>query len=338
MLPLALALATLAGPSPELPAPEEPVTTATSLRWSAPPSCPDRDAVLGQLAPRVDLDTLAVTVEIHTTDAAMLHAEVAITGPHGSTTRTLESPACQSIVDAVVLLAEVTAESLPSRSALADTPATVAEPVPTTEPATQTEPPPHDVRDDAPPAGQPGPRRPEPARGRRTQARFAAAAVVGGNLVPNVDAGARLSIGIARPRVLADVGGAFVGRGRLRPNDDVRLQFDAWAAIARVCPVVPLPTPRLALAICGVAAAGTMVASAQGPGLLFPRTRAQPWLRLAAGPELGVVLGPRVRLVAGLELGGHVLRPGFTLGGLGRIWAPSGFSAHGLLGIEVRVP
>ncbi len=341
MLPVAIVLATLWGSGPELPAPQEPETAAANLRWSAPPSCPDREAVLTELASRVDLDALAIAVEIHAADEAMLHAEVAITGPHGATSRTLESPACQSIVDAVVLLAEVTAESMPSRTALTGTPVPVPAPPPAGEPAALREATTAPAVIDGPVIDGPVPVAPAPrtrVRGGRTQARFAAAAVVGGNLVPGVDAGARLSIGIARPRVIADLGGAYVGRGQLRPNDDVRVRFDAWAVVARACPVVPLPTPRLALAICGIAAAGGMVAQSSGPGLLASRTRAQPWLRLAAGPELGVVLGPRIRLVAGLELGGHVMRPGFTLGGLGRIWSPSGLSAHGLLGIEVRVP
>lgn len=337
MLSVAIALATLRSPGPELPAPQEPGTAAANLRWSAPPSCPDRDAVLAQLAPRVDLGALAIAVEIHAADPAMLHAEVAITGPHGDTTRTLESPACQSIVDAVVLLAEVTAESMPSRTALAGTASPVPEPTAATEPAAPREPAsPAAATDEPPPRVEPA--APAPARGRTTQARLVAAAVVGGNVVPAVDAGVRVSVGIARARVLADLGAAYVGRGRLRPRDDVRVQFDAWAIVARACPVVPLPTPRLALAICGVASAGAMVARSSGPAVVGPRTRAQPWLRLAAGPELGIVLSPRVRLVAGLELGGHVLRPGFTLGALPRIWAPRRFSAHGVVGIEVRVP
>lgn len=348
MLPVALALAALAGPSPQLPAPQEPapqepvpqepVPQEAYLRWSAPPSCPDRATVLTELTARVELDPLAVAVEIHELDASMLHAEVWITGPHGGTSRRLESPSCQSIVDAVVLLAEVAAESMPTRDALVAGPGAVSEPSPATAVATPSEPPPTREAVTPPAAMAPKPRPPRRDGEPRTRARVLAAAVVGGNLVPTVDAGARVSIGIARPRVLADVGAAYVGRGRMRPDDGVQLQFDAWAVVARACPIVPLPTARLALSICAVAAAGAMVARASGPGLADSRTRAQPWLRLAAGPELGVVLSPRVRLVAGLELGGHVLRPGFTLGGLGRIWAPSPFSAHGLLGVEVRFP
>jgi hypothetical protein len=63
----------------------------------------------------------------------------------------------------------------------------------------------------------------------------------------------------------------------------------------------------------------------------------QPWVRAAAGPDLGIVVHPRVRVTAALEAGGHIVRPGFAIAPLSRVWAPQPWAVHALVGLQVRL-
>jgi hypothetical protein len=69
-----------------------------------------------------------------------------------------------------------------------------------------------------------------------------------------------------------------------------------------------------------------------------PGRALQPFVRLAAAPELAIAVHPRVRLTGTLEVGGRLVRAGFAIAGLGRVWTPRPWAIHGGLGVEVRLP
>jgi hypothetical protein len=313
---------------PEVP---EAIAPTSSVAWEAPPECPRVEQVSATIAARVALEAVHVRAVVRH-EAEDFIADVEIDTALGSTRRRLQSPSCASIVDALALLAQVAADPLPSIAELAPAPTVPPSPEPLPEPVTEPlAPTPIIARETEPPT--------RPARRGNLRARIFAHAVFGGGTLPGVDLGVRGGVGLTTRRVHADVGALYLGP-RTVPDvrEDVVVSIDAWAVFARVCPVVPLGLTRLELSICAVATAGQLRGTASGDALLGPGKSAQPWLRIAAAPELGIVVHPRVRLVAAVEAGGHVVRPGFAIVGLNRVWAPHRWAVHGLLGLEVRLP
>ena len=310
------------------------------VRWDAPASCPAQDEVVAAIGQRVPIDAIGVQARVEEQGGELV-AEVVIDSAHGTTKRTLQSPSCASLVDALVLLAQVAAEPSPFVPAPIAEPPTEeppAEPIeaPTTAPAIGASAPTSapTVTDEAPPP---------PKTKRRAEPRFriAAAAIVGAGTLPGIDLGIRGVVGIATRWVHADVGALYLGPRRVDVRDDVRVAIDAWGLVARVCPVIPLPLQRLELSACLVATAGQLRGAASGSGVRGGTNDTQPFVRGAIAPELAVVLHRRVRLIASVEVGGHLVRPGFKLEGRRpdpRVWAPQPWAVHGLVGIEVRLP
>lgn len=322
MVPALVVLAALHGAGPDVPAaPADPVT----LHWHAPASCPDAAAVSSAIAARRPVDPVVVEARVSIEPDAVV-ADLAIDSAHGSTRRRLASPSCESIVEAVALLVQVAADPLPTPARIAPA-TTIAVPAPATPLA------PAPVPSTAPPS------RPTPALARPwVRARLSAAAIVGAGTLPGVDVGGRLSVGIASRRVHADIGALGFAPQRAPTPADVEVRVDAFAGVARLCPVLPVGLRRVELSACAVVTAGVLRGRSQGPAVADPGQALQPWVRLAAAPELAIAVHPRVRITAALEVGGHVVRPGFGIAGHGRVWAPRPWAIHGGLGVEVRLP
>ncbi len=332
----AFAPAGLLAPLPEPPGSSDaigPDAAPQSLEWDAPPGCPSSEQVREAVATRIDPDTVAIFARVRADVGGALEADVEIVAASGATRRTLRSPACASIVDAIVLLAEITAARLPTRSALV-----------TTSPAVQPPPTPRDevepVTTDAPAATPaPTPRASEPPRPRaRVRARLIAGPWIGGGTLPRIDVGGRVAVGLAARRIWAELGALGFAPQRRRPQDGVEVQLAAWAAGARVCPTVPLPVAWLALGLCASAQLGAIEGRARGASLQQATAARQPWLRLGAGPELALGANRWVRGVVAVDVGGNPLRAGFGIAGLGTVWTPRPWAVHGTVALEVRLP
>jgi hypothetical protein len=310
------------------------------VRWDAPASCPAQDEVVAAIAARVPIDAIGVQARVEERGGELV-ADVVIDSAHGTTKRTLQSPSCASLVDALVLLAQVAAEPSPLVPAPIETPPPEEPPAQPVEPPTTApevaprEPTIAQTSSATPPlAKSDAPKR----RGADLRFRTAAAAIVGGGTLPGIDLGVRGLVGLATRWVHADVGALYLGPRRAPdPAAAVHVTIDAWAVVARVCPVIPLPSRRVELSACLVATAGQLRGSSEGSGLRVPKHGTQPFVRIAIAPELAIVVHPRVRLVASVEAGGHVARPGFGIAG-DRVWAPRKWAVHGLAGLEVRLP
>lgn len=314
------------------------VESKVTLTWTAPASCPDASSVMQVIVARNPIEPVSAVVAVRAL-ADGLVAEVEIVGVHGDTQRTLHSPACESIVDAVALLVQVAADPLPTPARIGIAPAHLVPPT-EVEPAADELDPSADAADPLPRGVAPPPEvTPRPRNGPRVQAFVAA--IVGGGLLPGLDAGGRIGVGIATKRVHAAVGAlAFAPRTTDGPRETTAT-FDAFGGLARVCPVFPLRSSRVELSACAVVAAGAVRGRSRGGALLESTRDVRPWVRVAAGPELGVIVHPRLRLVAGVELGGHVARSGFEIRdaeGAQPVWVPRRWAAHGIAGIEVRLP
>ncbi len=319
-------IAALQGTAPEIPAaPGDPVT----LRWQAPASCPDATAVSAAIAARRPIDPVVVDARVSVEPSAVV-ADLAIDSAHGSTRRQLTSPSCESIVEAVALLVQVAADPLPTPARIA--PPTIVAPAPATLP----EPDEADAPDEIA-ARSPGPRPPAPTRG-PVRARLSAAAIVGTGTLPVVDVGGRLLVGIASRHVHADVGASVLAPQRAATPSDTEVRIDAFAAVARVCPVLPVGLRKVEISACAVLTAGVLRGRSGGAAVADPGRALQPFVRLAAAPELAIAVHPRVRLTGTLEVGGRLVRAGFAIAGLGRVWTPRPWAIHGGLGVEVRLP
>lgn len=315
-----------------------PVTAPPSepaLRWEAPASCPTTDEVAAAIDARVPVGSVRVHARVDEAPAGFV-ADVAIDSAHGSTQRRLESPSCTTVVDAIVLLAHVAAEPLPTHERIAPPPAVPLElPEPSINP---TAPDVVATPDVVLPPEQPTLeyrfQRP------RVRATIGASAIIGGGTLPRIDAGVLGTVGIAHRIGRAELGALYLApmRASLGVEADARVVVDAWGLALRVCPAIPLPTTRVELSICAAATAGRLRGTSSGTALQEPGTAQQPWVRLAAGPELAIAVHPRVRLVAAVEGGGHIVRPGFVIAGLDRVWAPQRWAVHGLAGVQVRLP
>lgn len=303
------------------------------LVWEAPASCPSQDDVATALDAAVPHGAVRVRAKVEPS-ADLLVADVELVSVHGTTKRRLQSPSCTSVVDALVLLARIAAEPLPTIEHIAPPPPEPVVPPPVAAPPLELEP------AVVPPIGSPAPPPVQPRRrDPRLRARIGAAAIVGGGTLPGLDAGVRGFAGLASRWVLVDVGAQYLApRSVDALPPDVAVRVDAWAIALRVCPVIPLPSRRLELAVCAVGSAGRLRGSASGDGLRTGSSDAVPLFGLAAAPQLAIAVHPRVRLVASLEAGGHPLRPGFRIAGQGQVWAPERWSAHGVAGLEVRLP
>jgi hypothetical protein len=313
----------------------EPVPASTTVPvvvWEAPASCPSQVEVARAIEARVGPRQLEVRASVRQDEGGFV-AALAIVSETGTTQRSLASPVCATLVDAVVLLAVVATDPVPTIESIAPRlrapdvipevipPAAIAEPLPMIDVGAPIEPP-------QPPAAKP--RRP-----RRIQPRAAAFAIFGGGTLPGLDVGVRGAFGIATPRVHADVLALWLGP-REAVREDVTATIDAWAVGARVCPVVPLPTQRVELPICAVLAAGQLRGRAASERLVERSPQRVEWVTAAVAPELAVVVHRLVRIVVGVEVGGTWTRQGFAVEGLGRIWRPQAWVARGQLGLEVR--
>jgi hypothetical protein len=309
----------------------------SGVQWDAPPTCPTQSDVEARIAARVPLERVHVRARVDAS-ADGFAGNVAIDSAHGSSTRTLASPSCASIVDAVVLLAHVAGEPLPTHEL-------IAPPAPAPAPAPIPEvPPPLDepALEPAPVAALPiadAPRRAEasPRRALRLRATIGASAIVGVGTLPRIDVGVRGALGVSSRVGRAEIGAMYLAPQRVDLEQGAQIGVDAWGMSLRICPAIPLPAKRVELTICGSASAGRLRGTPSGAALVTSNPDAQPWVRLGGGPELAVAVHPRVRLVAAVDAGGHVVAPGFVIGGAGR-WAPQRWGLHGLAGMQVRLP
>lgn len=330
----ALALvAQLVDPAPSTPDPS--AGSGVVVVWDAPASCPSTDEVTAAVARGVGeraVEVRARVVEANATFTASLDLRSAT----GTSTRSLASPACATLVDAVVLLAVVATDPVPTLASIAprlQEEAAIPEPVVA---PVAIEPLPTIA---ATSGVAPAPRRapPKSRKPSRIRPRIGAFAVVGGRTLPGLDLGIRGVVGITTPWVHVDATALYLGAREVE-DEGVVTRIDAWQAGLRVCPVVPLPITRVELSICAVAGAGQLRGRAAGEPLVESTPQTTPWVTLAGAPELAIVLHRVVRIVAGVELGGTLAGPGFTVDTLGRVWKPAWWIARGQLGLEVRFP
>lgn len=339
-------------------APEPPGASdvAVDLHWRAPSDCSDRAQVSARLQAALGSKAGELTIRVQVEgEAEGYRAQVQLRGPAGDVLRSLSSPTCETLVDAVVLLAEVSVgeaevpepvpepEAVPSRSPEAvpaiasegEPGAADPEVLPTERGDEPVEPEPVEPE----PVPDPPPRSPSerssssPLRG---VARLAARA--GGGVMPQVDLSAALSVGVARRWWRVE----FVGAGWLPREQpaapDATVRIDLVSGELRGCGVIS-PRGWLGVLPCVGLDAGAMRGRGQGSGLAEGRTSWQPWVAIALTPAATLRLHPRVGLWVGGSLVVPLRRPGFSLQGQAdEAYRVPPLSGRGALGVELYFP
>lgn len=335
---LALLTVGLAHASPALAgeegAPAEPVQHV-SLRWDAPPACPDDAqvvgavvALLGQPLAETREQQLAVSINVQE-GAGGFSAKLAFTSPQGTQERFLEHPDCSKLMEGAALLAAlaIDPERVQARRAAVEAEAVApaekaaALPVePTPEPATASCPP-------VPPARVPPPMQPT----RRVS--LGVSAFVGAAGLPGI-----------RPGLAAELGARF-------DHFQVRVLARHWASGSSDIQSGPL---SVELSLATVGAHGCFVPrrddwsllgclgltlgdlSGSGQGLNHAHTRHA----LFGAAEAGLVASySRVQPApfAGLSLSWGLVRPAFgaSLEGVEtETYRPSAFGLLGSVGLS----
>lgn len=335
MLAGPVALLVLRALAPEPIAAPEQVEPTVDLRWDAPPECgPSEELIarieillgrpLGQpgdpnleVAGRVVVEGegLVLVLEFHQPVARI---------------RELRGRTCVELRDAAAVVLAVTVDPL----------------VPLTEETEETEETDGTERTDAiaeteetevePPEPEPEPE-PTPALDRAVQIE-GSLRVAGGihyGALPGVAGGPSLAVGL-RWRVLrAELVGGFWSSRSARfeqaPEVGANVSF-GWVA-PRVCGVPA--TPRVSFPLC----AGVEIGGMRGAGFGTPgaRVRTLPWIAAEVGAAVSVGLPGPLALWLGVDGVVPLVRPGFTVAGLGELHRVPAFAVQALVGLEIRL-
>jgi hypothetical protein len=340
---------------------------AELLRWRAPVvGCPDEATVRARLAQALgpEVEAPRVEAEVSAGDDGRFHAVVSIQGAWGETTRRLDSPTCDTLADAVVLLAAVSvglAAREPEPPLAVPEPTTLPPDVGVEQALTEV----HadgeadegvraqldataDVGGDDPAsiAAGPAPRAPRGAGDAGSPPPVAPAlrglvrveARAGAGLLPVVDLGAAAVLGLEHRWFRVELAGAAWLPRERTVVPDARVRASAWALELRGCAALR-PSARLVVLPCAELVAGQLRGEGHGDGLVNGRNAQQPWVALGLGPAVSLRLHRRVGLWAGATLIVPVRRVGLGLEGLPtdahRMAAVAG---RGALGVEIYFP
>ncbi|MDC0672358.1 hypothetical protein [Nannocystis radixulma] len=339
----------------------EPPPAEVEVRWTAPPECPDREALLRGIAERRGQPLVPGQARIDgriTRSGSRYVLRLDFQAGARRERRELGADACAPLVDATALRialavdaateaaavepAEVGPEAAPAGPPAASgqpeapdsgpsTPAAEAAPVPVPPPVAEPLAPPPERRAEAPMDAAPGRAVP------RAAAPGGLVRVHGGpeyGAVPGLSGAVGLAVGLLWPRLRLELQGTFVApRRRELPQADLR----AWLLAASVQVCARLGRGALEFPVCGGVEAGSVRGVAHGPTIE----------RAAFGLWVGGVLSggvawrfhPRLALWAALQ-GVAAVRPSFQLRDPEPtvvLFEPSPVSGRVLLGLELRI-
>ncbi|MEM6296150.1 MAG: hypothetical protein AAGA54_33065 [Myxococcota bacterium] len=274
---------------------------------------------LAQIDVRAVPEGLAATVELRT--------------PDGVETRALQSPSCETLIDATVLIVRTAATS-----------AVVPPPPPPTEPEPEPEPDPAELdprpADDVspPPARAAADQTPEPSPSYAvTPLLFGSVGAFGFGtfgVTPGLGGGGGLSLGLGGEHWRADALGSIAVPTRSRPGPGIEAW--AWTVGARGCGTWAVRR-RVEVAGCGGAEVGRMLGDGTA-GLSSVREHVDTWVALSAGAAVRVFVARGLSAVAGADAVFSVYRPGFAVRNLGTVHRPAIVAPRMTLGLEVRLP
>jgi hypothetical protein len=343
MLAPAIVLA-LAGSQPALPVPppDEDVVSFTG-----PPGCPSaadvRARVTGYLGGGATLVGVRIDARVEAregADAAQAFAlDVTVASASGTTRHSLTAAKCETLADAVALVAAVALDPVEVANAI-EAAKTAPEPQPEPEPSAKTDPKldPNEPLPPEPARPEPGPPRPRQDPPKRRPVLFA--------LRPDfaLDFGPLPRLGIGggfTTTVLGRGWRAEAGMVALAPRDAASdIVSSATASIgliagrARGCGV--LGRSLVEFPLCG----GVEIGALRGEGAgttVNARSRRALWSAAVLGPAIAVVPRRFIAIVAGVEAVVPFARPAFDLGDE-TVHRARVAGVRAGLAVEIRVP
>ncbi len=280
-------------------------------------------------------------------DAQGVRASIVLTTPHGQSTRALEAAGCPALLEAVALLIAIHVDPL---EGMVEPEPEPEDPLPPEDPESPVDPEPSELEDPGP--AETGPR-PAPSRDERAQPIETRPPPTPPPLVEPWGAHARLEVGLqggTLPRVgpeLVLAGGARRGwlhlealaryapplRRRLAGAPDRSfVTFQAWAIGARAC---GRPRARtLSFPLC----TGVDVGSMHGVTRGLPATQraARALVAIPASGGVAWSVGARWSFWTRVEAAATVLRPRFTVDGLGPVHTAESWRVGGTIGVEMN--
>ncbi|MEM9461100.1 MAG: hypothetical protein AAGF11_43450 [Myxococcota bacterium] len=341
--------------------------TEVDLEWRAPAGCPDVERMKVMLAAALgsEGDSLRVAVEVTGTAGETFRAEVLLQGPWGDSARQLQSPTCETLADAVVLLAVVSVQQGESEVLVVPEPEPESEPDPepggaaleattdrvavredeggSAEPAARMRVDDAKASTDDPSASGWVPSRaadaePSTEASSTWEGLTRLAIRAGGGILPRSDLSAALAVGLSRRWWRAEL----LGAGWL-PRDepiaaDAAVRIHLVTGALRGCGQLR-PRPWLGVLPCADLEVGAMRGQGRGAGLVVGRVSWQVWVSVALTPALAFRVHPRVSVFASGSLVVPLRRPGFQLQDTtGDVYRVPRLSGRGALGVELYWP
>lgn len=316
----------------QVPAP----TDMVDVQWIAPPTCPDRDALLAAVAQRLGrpLAPGEARVEARVVGDAgrgyTLHLTLAA-GDRGET-RDVHDPSCAALTDAAAVRVVAALASSPVVPPPPTVDAEPVDPIETPAEAPATPPVVVDPAPATPPQPDPEDRSKRPGGVFRLHGGGEFGAMPGATgPTPGPTGAVGLALGLLWPRLRVELHGTLLAP---RSSGDVRARLLAVAAhgcgrVGRGAIEVPL-------------CVGLEVGRMRGEASKLPE--AQPatswWLAAVLGPGLAWHVGSRVSVWASLQLVLAPVRPQFVQGGGDDppvLFTPSAASGRLLVGVELRL-
>lgn len=312
-----------------------PVSDASTVTWSAPEGCPDREAVVGRIEAHLGTPlatprpvVVSARGEVVAASAGYL-LRLEVQTESGQRRREIAGGDCRELSNAAALLIAIAID--PGATA------PVADAAPGQDTEAQSDPEPEPQPQPQPqPAPQPAPQ-PEPdSRPRRVSG---ALRVAGGLAVgPLPRAGPTLSIaGAVRAnwfRAELALAHRLARETTSRTGAGAVAEIGSTAAELAACGVPSLRIVEFPL--CLGMEAGALTGRSRE--VREPASGAGAWLAARAGGGVIVLPIDRVGLALDLDLVVPLSRPGFVVEGAGQLHQPAAVGFDGVLGLEVRLP
>lgn len=343
------ALAWLLGAAQVLTPPDR-----AALQWTAPPECPDRDALLQAIARRLHDPRAAAQARVDARvvrDGARYTLQLQLAVGSRSETRELHDASCAALVDAAAVRVAAAIEPpgaapdlVPAPPPATPPPDPAAPEDPTPRPADPT-PPPADPTPAPPPVPQPVPApSPAPVPSDMSPRPGGFVRLHGGaelGALPGPTGALGLAGGALWPRLRLELRGTFLAprtTAGLPPNARVFLVAAGLHACAR------LGRGALEVPLCAGVEAGAMRGAARGlasgPTATSATSATSAWLAAALGAGLHWHVGRRLGVWVALELLLAPVRPNFELRNSERaetVFQPPPASGRLLVGLELRL-
>ncbi len=321
---------------------------APSVQWSAPEqACPGREAASEVIERAVGPNAeVSVEADVRAVDDGF-SAGLTIRAGTGVTTRELESPDCDTLLEAISLIAEAAATDAREAEAAQD-----LEPEPEARPLLNAMPPAPRVAADGsdppevPPAvdraaDESAPRAPVAPPRRRVPIRghvrpFGA---VGWGVTPRVDAGGGVAVGLTRGALRLETVGLVVAPSLSAARDGARIRVWGWSVGLRGCGIVWTSARELvSIPVCGGADAGLLHGTGRGDGLARTSEHSDLWITASVGPSVIIAVARGIGVYAGVDAVVSARRPGFAISGPGTLYRPEYVGPRVALGIELHFP